>query len=116
MTPGLKDQTELRVVIAEDTVLLREGLRRVLTDVGLDVAGTAGDAEQLLSLVAAARPDVVLTDIRMPPTQTTEGLQAALEIRRRWPGTAVIVLSQHVETEHLFELLAGDPRGIGYVL
>ena len=58
----------------------------------------------------------MLTDIRMPPTQTTEGLQAALEIRRRWPGTAVIVVSQHVETEHLFELLAGDPRGIGYVL
>ena len=64
MTPGPKDQTELRVIIAEDTVLLREGLRRVLTDAGLDVAGTAGDAEQLLSLVAAARPDVVLTDIR----------------------------------------------------
>jgi len=107
MTPGPKDQTELRAIIAEDTVLLREGLRRVLTDAGLDVAGIAGDAKQLLSLVAAARPDVVLTDIRMPPTQTTEGLQAALEIRRQWPGTAVIVLSQHVETEHLFELLAG---------
>jgi DNA-binding NarL/FixJ family response regulator len=106
----------LRVVIAEDAVLLREGLRRVLTDAGLDVAGTAGDAVDLVSLVAALRPDVVLTDIRMPPTQSTEGLQAALEIRRRWPGTAVIVLSQHVETEHLFELLAGDPRGIGYVL
>jgi DNA-binding NarL/FixJ family response regulator len=106
----------LRVVIAEDAVLLREGLRRVLTDAGLDVAGAAGDAVDLVSLVAALRPDVVLADIRMPPTQTTEGLQAALEIRRRWPGTAVIVLSQHVETEHLFELLAGDPRGIGYVL
>jgi DNA-binding NarL/FixJ family response regulator len=106
----------LRVVIAEDTVLLREGLRRVLTDAGLDVAGTAGDAAELVSLVAAVRPDVVLADIRMPPTQTTEGLQAALEIRRRWPGTAVIVLSQHVETEHLFELLADEPRGIGYVL
>jgi DNA-binding NarL/FixJ family response regulator len=106
----------LRVVIAEDTVLLREGLRRVLTDAGLDVAGTAADADQLLKLVQALTPDVVLTDIRMPPTQTTEGLQAALEIRRRWPGTAVIVVSQHVETEHLFELLAGDPRGIGYVL
>jgi DNA-binding NarL/FixJ family response regulator len=116
VTPGLTDHAQLRVVIAEDTVLLREGLRRVLTDAGLDVAGTAGDAEHLLSLVAAARPDVVLTDIRMPPTQTTEGLQAALEIRRQWPGTAVIVLSQHVETEHLFELLARDPRGIGYVL
>ena len=106
----------LRVVIAEDTVLLREGLRRVLTDAGLDVAGTAGDAAELVSLVAAVRPDVVLADIRMPPSQTTEGLQAALEIRRRWPGTAVIVLSQHVETEHLFELLADEPRGIGYVL
>ena len=109
-------QVRLRVVIAEDTMLLREGLRRVLTDAGLDVAGTAGDADQLLQLVEALRPDVVLADIRMPPTQTTEGLQAALEIRRRWPGTAVIVLSQHVETEHLFELLATDPRGIGYVL
>jgi DNA-binding NarL/FixJ family response regulator len=116
VTLGTMDQAQLRVVIAEDTVLLREGLRRVLTDAGLDVAGTAGDAEQLLSLVAATRPDVVLADIRMPPTQTTEGLRAALEIRRTWPSTAVIVLSQHVETEQLFELLAGDPRGIGYVL
>ena len=118
MTPGpaVPARPRLRVVIAEDAVLLREGLRRVLTDAGLDVAGVAGDAVELVSLVAALRPDVVLADIRMPPTQTTEGLQAALEIRRRWPGTAVIVLSQHVETEHLFELLAGDPRGIGYVL
>ena len=118
MTPGpaAAARPRLRVVIAEDAVLLREGLRRVLTDAGLDVAGIAGDGEQLLSLVTLLRPDVVLTDIRMPPTQTTEGLQAALEIRRQWPGTAVIVLSQHVETEHLFELLAGDPRGIGYVL
>ncbi len=118
VTPGPEApaRPRLRVVIAEDTVLLREGLRRVLTDAGLDVAGTAGDAGQLLKLVETLRPDVVLTDIRMPPDQTTEGLQAALEIRRRWPGTAVIVLSQHVETEHLFELLAGDPRGIGYVL
>ena len=114
--PAAPARPRLRVVIAEDAVLLREGLRRVLTDAGLDVAGAAGDAVDLVSLVAALRPDVVLTDIRMPPTQTTEGLQAALEIRRRWPGTAVIVLSQHVETEHLFELLAGDPRGIGYVL
>jgi DNA-binding NarL/FixJ family response regulator len=117
VTPGAAPaRPRLRVVIAEDAVLLREGLRRVLTDAGLDVAGTAGDAAELISLVAAIRPDVVLADIRMPPTQTTEGLQAALEIRRRWPGTAVIVLSQHVETEHLFELLADEPRGIGYVL
>jgi DNA-binding NarL/FixJ family response regulator len=106
----------LRVVIAEDAVLLREGLSRVLSDAGLDVAGTAGDAERLLHLVASLRPDVVLADIRMPPTQTTEGLQAARQIRQRWPGTAVVVLSQHVETEQLFDLLADDPRGVGYVL
>ncbi len=106
----------LRVVIAEDAVLLREGLRRLLTDAGLEVAGTAADAVQLLQLVGTLRPDVVLADIRMPPTQTTEGLQAAVQIRRQWPGTAVVVLSQHVETEHLFELLADDPRGVGYVL
>jgi DNA-binding NarL/FixJ family response regulator len=106
----------LRVVIAEDAVLLREGLRRLLAEAGLEVAGTAGDAAQLLQLVGALRPDVVLADIRMPPTQTAEGLQAALQIRRQWPGTAVVVMSQHVETEHLFELLADDPRGVGYVL
>jgi DNA-binding NarL/FixJ family response regulator len=106
----------LRVVIAEDAVLLREGLSRVLTDAGLEVAGTAADAERLLDLVAALRPQVVLTDVRMPPTQTTEGLQAARQIRDRWPGTAVVVLSQHVETEVLFDLLASDPRGVGYVL
>jgi DNA-binding NarL/FixJ family response regulator len=106
----------LRVIIADDAVLLREGLSRLLTEAGLEVTGTAGDAAQLLQLAAVVRPDVVLADIRMPPTQTTEGLQAALQIRRRWPGTAVVVLSQHVETEHLFELLADDPRGIGYVL
>jgi serine/threonine-protein kinase len=115
-TPATPVRAPLRVVIAEDAVLLREGLRRVLTDAGLEVAGAAGDSDQLLQLVAALHPDVVLADIRMPPTQTIEGLQAALEIRRQWPGPAVIVVSQHVETEHLFELLAGDPRGIGYVL
>jgi DNA-binding NarL/FixJ family response regulator len=106
----------LRVVIAEDAVLLREGLSRLLTEAGLEVAGSAADAAELLRQVAAVRPDVVLADIRMPPTQTTEGLQAAAEIRRRWPSTAVLVMSQHVETEHLFELLADDPRGVGYVL
>jgi DNA-binding NarL/FixJ family response regulator len=106
----------LRVIIAEDAVLLREGLSRLLTEAGLNVVGTVADAGQLLQLTAALRPDVVLADIRMPPTQTTEGLQAAIEIRRRWPGTAVVVVSQHVETGHLFELLADDPRGVGYVL
>jgi DNA-binding NarL/FixJ family response regulator len=114
--PAPQARAPLRVVIAEDTVLLREGLSRLLTEAGLDVAGTAGDADQLLRLAGALRPDVVLTDIRMPPAQSTEGLQAALQIRRQWPATAVVVMSQHVETEHLFELLADDPRGVGYVL
>jgi DNA-binding NarL/FixJ family response regulator len=111
-----KPPAALRVVIAEDAVLLREGLGRLLTDSGLDVAGLAGDAAELLHIVRSRQPDVVVADIRMPPTQTSEGLLAALEIRRQWPGIAVVVLSQHVETEHLFELLADDPRGIGYVL
>jgi DNA-binding NarL/FixJ family response regulator len=106
----------LRVVIAEDAVLLREGLRRVLDDAGLEVAGTAADAQRLLQLVGTLRPDVVLADVRMPPTQTTEGLVAARQIRQQWPGTAVVVLSQHVETGLLFDLLADDPRGVGYIL
>jgi DNA-binding NarL/FixJ family response regulator len=114
--PLMQPLAPLRAVIAEDAVLLREGLRRLLTEAGLQVVGTAGDGAQLLRLAGALRPDVVLADIRMPPTQTTEGLQAAVAIRHQWPGTAVVVLSQHVETEHLFELLADDPRGVGYVL
>jgi DNA-binding NarL/FixJ family response regulator len=109
-------QAPLRVVIAEDAVLLREGLVRLLGEAGLDVAGTAGDAAQLIQIVSAERPDIVLADVRMPPSQTTEGLQAALQIRREWPRTAVMVVSQHVETEHLFELLADDASGVGYVL
>jgi DNA-binding NarL/FixJ family response regulator len=114
--PVTQSAAPLRVIIADDAVLLREGLSRLLTEAGLEVAGTAADAVQLLHLADALRPDVVLADIRMPPTQTTEGLRAAVQIRRQWPGTAVVVLSQHVETEHLFELLADDPRGVGYVL
>ena len=107
----------IRVALAEDNVLLREGVSRlVASNDDFELVGTAPDLPQLLALVGAEHPDVVITDIRMPPTQTAEGLQAALQIRRRWPGTAVIVMSQHVETEHLFELLADDPRGIGYVL
>ena len=109
-------QAPLRVVIAEDAVLLREGLVRLLGEAGLDVAGTAGDAAQLIQIVSAERPDIVLADVRMPPSQTTAGLQAALQIRREWPRTAVMVVSQHVETEHLFELLADDASGVGYVL
>jgi DNA-binding NarL/FixJ family response regulator len=106
----------LRIIVAEDAVLLREGLHRVLSEAGLDVVGTAGNASQLLELVSVLRPDVVLADIRMPPTQTTEGLEAARQIRRSWPSTAVLVVSQHIETQHVVELLEDDPRGLGYVL
>jgi DNA-binding NarL/FixJ family response regulator len=106
----------LRVLIAEDSVLLREGLERLLNEAGLEVAGTAVDAPQLLQLVEQLRPDVVLTDIRMPPTHTTEGLEAARRIRRTWPGTAVLVVSHHIETQNVVELLQDDPRGLGYVL
>jgi DNA-binding NarL/FixJ family response regulator len=113
---GTSPPVPLRIVVAEDAVLLREGLRRVLNEAGLDVVGAAADAPELLSLVDELRPDVVLADIRMPPTQTIEGLQAARQIRRTWPGTAVLMVSQHVETQHVVELLEEDPRGLGYVL
>jgi len=97
-------------------VLLREGLARVLHEADFEVVGVAADAERLLALVDQFHPDVVLVDVRMPPSQTTEGLIAARQIRQRWPHTAVVVLSHHVETELLVELLADDPRGVGYVL
>jgi serine/threonine-protein kinase len=97
-------------------VLLREGLERLLSEAGLQVVGTAADAPQLLHLVDQLRPDVVLTDIRMPPTHTTEGLEAARQIRKSWPGTAVLVVSHHIETQNVVELLQDDPRGLGYVL
>jgi serine/threonine-protein kinase len=105
-----------RVLIAEDSVLLREGLERLLSEAGLQVVGTAADAPELLHLVDQLRPDVVLTDIRMPPTHTTEGLEAARQIRKAWPGTAVLVVSHHIETQSVVELLQDDPRGLGYVL
>jgi DNA-binding NarL/FixJ family response regulator len=116
MPLGGPGEPSRRIVIAEDSLLLREGLRRVLSDAGLQVVGAVADADELLDLVDQVRPDVVLADIRMPPTHTTEGLQAARQIRRSWPGTAIVVVSQHVETQHVVELLQDDPRGLGYVL
>lgn len=111
---GSLDRT--RVLLAEDSALLRAGLTHVLQHAGMDVVGVAGDADRLLRLVADLHPDLVVTDIRMPPTQTTEGLRAARHIRRDHPGVGVLVLSQHVETETLFELLGDDPAGFGYLL
>jgi DNA-binding NarL/FixJ family response regulator len=105
-----------RAVVAEDSALFREGLTRLLTDAGYDVVATAADAGELLRHVRGHRPDVVITDIRMPPTHTTEGLAAALQIRREFPGVAVMVLSQYVETTYAVKLLGDNPRGVGYLL
>ena len=104
-----------RVVLAEDDVLLREGLASLLERSGYRVVGQAGDAAQLLGLVAEVAPELVVVDIRMPPTHRTEGLDAARQIRRQHPETAILVLSAHVEVEHAMELLAGG-RGVGYLL
>jgi DNA-binding NarL/FixJ family response regulator len=106
----------VRVVIAEDSVLLREGLARLLDEAGFEVVEAVADGEQLLRSVAEQTPDVVVADVRMPPTHTDEGLRAALVIRQRWPKTAVLVLSQYVEERYATELLAGDTRGVGYLL
>jgi DNA-binding NarL/FixJ family response regulator len=106
----------VRVVIAEDGVLLREGLARLLADEGHEVLATAADALGLVEAVEKERPDVCIVDVRMPPTFTDEGLRGALEIRERWPGTPVLVLSQYVEERYATELLAGDSTGVGYLL
>ena len=105
----------MRVVIAEDTVLLREGLAGLLEDDGHDVVGRAGDAEVLLALVAEHEPDLAIVDVRMPPDYDDEGTQAAATIRRTHPETAVLVLSQHIETRHVVELVAAG-GGFGYLL
>lgn len=106
----------IRVVLADDAVLLREALAAGLVSAGFEVVGRAGDVPGLLAAVDAGRPDVVVVDVRMPPSHTTEGLEAAHEIRRRHPGMAILVLSQYVETRYAVELLRDDPAGIGYLL
>jgi DNA-binding NarL/FixJ family response regulator len=106
----------VRVVIAEDSVLLRAGLTRLLDEAGFDVVASVDDAEQLLRAVERHQPDVVVADVRMPPTHTDEGIKASLVIRQRWPKIAVLVLSQYVEERYATELLAGETRGVGYLL
>jgi DNA-binding NarL/FixJ family response regulator len=106
----------VRVVIADDSVLLREGVTRLLAEAGFEVVGQAGDADELFHEVAAKTPDVVIVDIRMPPTHTDEGLRAARELRSRYPSLGVLVLSQYVRPSYAFELLADDARGVGYLL
>jgi DNA-binding NarL/FixJ family response regulator len=106
----------MRAVIAEDSLLLREGLSRLLTEAGIEIVGQAGDGEELVRKTRAHRPDVVVTDIRMPPTQTDEGVRAAKVIRSELPGTGVLVLSQYVEEQYVMELLGESAEGVGYLL
>ncbi|GGU15027.1 response regulator transcription factor [Actinomadura livida] len=106
----------MRVMLAEDSTLLREGLVRLLAEEGHEVAAAVGDGGALLAAVAAGPPDVVVVDVRMPPTHTDEGLRAALEIRRRWPDVGVLVLSQYVERRYATELITADTARVGYLL
>jgi len=106
----------MRVVLGEDSVLLREGIARLLRDAGFDVVAQAGDADDLLRKVRAHKPDVAIVDIRMPPTHTDEGLRAAQIIRAELPNTAVLVLSQYVEQDYAVQLLSESAEGVGYLL
>jgi DNA-binding NarL/FixJ family response regulator len=106
----------MRVVVADDSVLLREGVVRLLEENGFDVVGQAGDAEDLIRKVKAHKPDVAVVDIRMPPTNTDDGLRAALEIRAELPETGVLVLSQYVEEGYALDLVGESAGGVGYLL
>jgi DNA-binding NarL/FixJ family response regulator len=106
----------MRIVIGEDQVLLREGLARLVEEEGYDVVGSAGDGPNLVRKTKAHRPDLVIADVRMPPSQTDEGLRAALEIRAAEPQIGILVLSHHVEVRYAVELLADDASGVGYLL
>lgn len=106
----------MRVVIADDAPLIREGVARLLAENGVEVVDQMGDADALLRGVRDLRPDVALVDIRMPPTHTDEGLRAAREIRSRYPGTAVLVLSQHLEPDYALQLVEGKPERVGYLM
>jgi DNA-binding NarL/FixJ family response regulator len=106
----------VRVVVADDSTLLREGVVRLLEEAGLEVVGQAGDAEELMRKVRAHKPDVAVVDVRMPPSHTDEGLRAAREIRAELPDVSVLVLSQYVEVAYARELLAESAEGLGYLL
>jgi DNA-binding NarL/FixJ family response regulator len=106
----------MRVVVADDAVLLREGVVRILEEAGFEVVGQAGTAEELMLKVRSYNPNVAIVDIRMPPTHTDEGLRAAREIREKHPETGVLVLSQYVESAYAMELLADSAEGVGYLL
>ncbi len=115
-TAGPADRAPLRVVIAEDSVLLRAGLERLLSDAGHEVVAALADAERLLDLVAAESPDLAIVDVRMPPTWTDEGIRAAALMRAQHPEVAVLVLSQYVEERYAADLIAAGGGGLGYLL
>lgn len=106
----------MRIVLAEDSTLLREGLVRLLAEEGHEVVAAVGDGTALVAAVAADQPDVCVVDVRMPPTHTDEGLRAALEIRERWPEVGVLVLSQYVEKRYATQLITSDAGAVGYLL
>ncbi len=108
--------TPVRVVVAEDQVLLREGLSRLLTDAGFEVVAQAGDADDLRRKVAAHRPDVAIVDVQMPPDQTDDGLRAAIEIRRSDPGVGILMLSQFRDEAYALDLIGENAQGVGYLL
>jgi DNA-binding NarL/FixJ family response regulator len=106
----------LRAVVADDSVLLRDGVVRLLEDAGIDVVAAVGDGQKLVEAVAELRPDLAIVDVRMPPTHTDEGIRAALTIRAAHPDVAVLVLSQYVEERYATDLLGGNTAGVGYLL
>ncbi|MBP2473975.1 DNA-binding NarL/FixJ family response regulator [Crossiella equi] len=106
----------MRLILAEDSILLREGLIRLLVEEGHEVVAAVGTGEELLAAVAAEQPEVCVVDVRMPPTHTSEGVRAALRIREHWPEVGVLMLSQYVEQRYATQLLAAGSRGIGYLL
>ena len=114
--PKPDEEARIRVVLADDSVLLREGIASLLEGKGFEIVGQSGTAEDLLLKVRSYSPDIAIVDIKMPPTQTDEGLRAAKEIREKHPGTAVLVLSQYVEEGYALELLQDSAEGVGYLL
>jgi DNA-binding NarL/FixJ family response regulator len=115
-SPSETGDSGLRVVLADDAVLLREGLARLLEDGGCEVVAQAGDAPDLLRKARAHKPDLAIIDVRMPPDNTDDGLRAALTIRGEQPQTGVLVLSQYIEEQYAIELIGGAPEGVGYLL
>ncbi|MFI5952859.1 LuxR C-terminal-related transcriptional regulator [Cryptosporangium sp. NPDC051539] len=116
MTKSAEVARPLRVAIGEDDVLLREGVARILTDAGLEVVALSGDADDLLRRSLAYRPDVVVTDVQMPPKREDDGLRAAIQLRRRSPGIGVLILSQFCEPAYVADLVGERPEGVGYLL